>query len=155
MCDLKLFCHILSSCFYFSSTMCASGYFSLGAAASCAVCPAGSSCASPSDPPIPCSLGMFSSEGSINCTECPAGYQCPTVSGKFVTPPSSQLSYSIFHTPYSIMCLCPKLNDFHLKYFLTIVHFALMFDVQNIVAFTNLHNLQLSFILSSKINLHG
>lgn len=69
------------------SMMCSSGYFSLGSEASCTVCPAGSSCASSSDPPIPCDLGMYSSEGSINCTWCPAGYQCPTTSGKLYLVP--------------------------------------------------------------------
>jgi len=45
--------------------------------ASCDPCPAGSSCATRTDEPVPCTPGSYSEPRATACTQCPAGFYCP------------------------------------------------------------------------------
>src|SRR4051812_18176370 len=42
----------------------------------CVICPAGYSCATPSQLPVPCTQGQYSLINATHCINCPAGRSC-------------------------------------------------------------------------------
>lgn len=66
-------------------TPCASGYYSVGGAASCSMCMRGYSCPASSSNPVPCVPGTYSLDAAVNCTLCEAGYSCADPASKFLT----------------------------------------------------------------------
>jgi hypothetical protein len=75
---------------------CSAGYFSSVGASACAICPAGSACASTRLNPTVCGAGTFSSAGQTACSTCSLGSYVPVGQSSCVAcPPGSACSSAL------------------------------------------------------------